>query len=160
MPERLDPPRCQYFSDERSQCQALSTHRVIAAKTAGGETYLCSEHVGSWLSSHPTSDVKPPRVVPLSEPEYSDVFPDSRGGIQRPRTVDKEDLLDLLDYLKQLVLADDSMEGTLMYAWSMKEPGRYDIAGVLRTGNSEGQGGVSVLWDFDTQTVDTPGYGQ
>ena len=73
----------------------------------------------------------------------SDVFPPN----STPRVVDKHVLLEQIDFLRWLIENDDSMEGAIMYAWSEDEPGKYEIGGILRTGNSMGQGGVRILWD-------------
>lgn len=62
----------------------------------------------------------------------------------RPLTVSKAELVAILEDLIAWVEADDSMEGSLAYEWG-DEPGRYRVAGVLRMGNSMGQGGVRLL---------------
>lgn len=72
----------------------------------------------------------------------SDVFPPD----SKPQTVDKETLLVLIDDLRMCVERDDSMEGCLMYGWS-DTPGKYDIGGMYRVGNSLGQGGARLLWE-------------
>lgn len=56
----------------------------------------------------------------------------------------REDFLLLLDELKLLIEADDSMEGTLEYKWS-DTPGIYEVGCFLRSGNSQGQGGAIFL---------------
>lgn len=61
-----------------------------------------------------------------------------------PGKLPREKLLVLIENLRSLVEADDSMEGYINYSWS-ETPGIYDVSAVLRTGNSMGQGGMLVV---------------
>jgi len=63
---------------------------------------------------------------------------------QRPTTMDKAELLQFLAWTRELIEHDDSMEGSVTYGCS-DEPGQYDVHAFLRTGNSMGQGGVTLL---------------
>lgn len=76
-------------------------------------------------------------------PEYSDVFPPG----SRPITMDAPQLIAHLRDVIRCIENDDSMEGSIMYGWSTKEPGMYDVGGIYRIGNNMGQGGVVLLWD-------------
>lgn len=60
------------------------------------------------------------------------------------KTLSKQEFLELLDELKALVEADDSMEGNLAYQWG-KQPGEYEVTAALRTGNAMGQGGIRLV---------------
>lgn len=78
-----------------------------------------------------------------NEEHRSDVFPPN----QTPIKMTKAQFIDVLNWLLCAIENDDSMEGSLMYAWG-SEPGMYDVGGVLRAGNRNGQGSVSVFWDM------------
>jgi len=65
---------------------------------------------------------------------------------QRPRRMSRAELVQFLSWAAEMVTHDDSMEGTITYAWS-DEPGDYDVHAFLRTGNSMGQGGAVVIED-------------
>jgi hypothetical protein len=67
--------------------------------------------------------------------------------MMQPRKIDKAAFLLLLADLSAMIEADDSMEGNLTYEWS-DEPGFYLVSGVMRTGNSMGQGGMRVIGDM------------
>lgn len=71
-----------------------------------------------------------------------DVFGDDG----KPRRMTKTELLDQIDLLRALILADDSMEGALLYEWA-DDPGYYNVGGIMRMGNSMGQGGARILWE-------------
>jgi hypothetical protein len=62
----------------------------------------------------------------------------------RPLTLSKDEFVAVLTDLLAWVQQDDSMEGSLAYEWG-DQPGEYRVAGVLRMGNSMGQGGVRLL---------------
>lgn len=62
-----------------------------------------------------------------------------------PMTLTKDGMLALLGDLRSWIDGDDSMEGVLAYEWHPELPGQYRVAGVLRMGNSMGQGGVRLL---------------
>lgn len=64
---------------------------------------------------------------------------------QSPLDVSKEQMVGLVGDLLDWIKADDSMEGSLSYEWHPEKPGHYRVAGVLRMGNSQGQGGVRLL---------------
>lgn len=63
---------------------------------------------------------------------------------QVPVTMTREAFLAVLDDLRASIATDDSMEGSLAYEWG-DEPGVYRVAGALRVGNSQGQGGLRLL---------------
>jgi hypothetical protein len=63
---------------------------------------------------------------------------------QHPTRMNETDLLQLLDWTRELINHGDSMEGSITYGWS-DEPGMYDVHAFLRTGNSMGQGGVTLI---------------
>lgn len=69
-----------------------------------------------------------------------DVF----GPNERPLTLTRDELLAVLDDLRNWVANDDSMEGRLAYEWGT-ERDTYNVSGVLRFGNSMGQGSVRML---------------
>lgn len=56
----------------------------------------------------------------------------------------REELIATLRWMASLIERDDSADGTLTYSWS-PTPGVYEVEGVIRYGNSEGQGFVRML---------------
>ena len=66
------------------------------------------------------------------------------GPHDKPLKLTREQLLGILEDLRNWISEDDSMEGHLSYEWS-EEPGKYNVAGFLRFGNSMGQGSARVL---------------
>lgn len=77
------------------------------------------------------------------EPGYSEVFPPG----SKPTTVEPAAFLAMMDDVKREVERGASMEGSILWGWSFKEPGKLDVGGMYRIGNDMGQGGVVVLWD-------------
>lgn len=66
-------------------------------------------------------------------------------GEMAPLTVTKPEMVGLVRDLLSWIEGDDSMEGHLSYEWHPERPGEYRVGGVLRMGNSQGQGGVRLL---------------
>ncbi|QIG59063.1 hypothetical protein SEA_RUBYRALPH_55 [Microbacterium phage RubyRalph] len=60
----------------------------------------------------------------------------------KPMTHDE--FVDLLKWLVGRVELDDSAGGFLEYEWS-NTPGIYNVRCALRSGNSEGQGGMTIV---------------
>ncbi len=61
--------------------------------------------------------------------------------------ITKRELTELLEEISQLVKDDDSFEGTITYT-CMKEGlelDQFEVTGFFRHGNSQGQGGCSIL---------------
>lgn len=56
----------------------------------------------------------------------------------------EEQFLALLAELRLAIEDRDSMEGTISWCWT-DEPGVYNVTGMYRVGNSEGQGGTIIL---------------
>lgn len=56
----------------------------------------------------------------------------------------EEQFLALIDQLRETLTDRDSMEGTISWCWT-DEPGVYNVTGMYRVGNSEGQGGCILL---------------
>ena len=55
----------------------------------------------------------------------------------------KEEFISVLDELRALIEADDSMEGRLNYEWAADS--KLEVYCFLRTGNSQGQGGAIMI---------------
>lgn len=62
----------------------------------------------------------------------------------------RADLVETLRWMALLIERDDSADGTLTYSWS-PEPGVYEVEGLVRYGNSQGQGSVRLLSDPSRQ---------
>lgn len=63
------------------------------------------------------------------------------------KTLNKQQLLAVLEDIKNSIENNDSMEGKLSYS-AMNEnlkPGEFEVEVTCRIGNSEGQGGVRII---------------
>ena len=56
----------------------------------------------------------------------------------------KEQLVKMLKAIVAEVEVDDSYEGSFQYTLS-DEPGKFEVNASIRVGNSQGQGGVTIL---------------
>ncbi|MFJ5532390.1 hypothetical protein [Streptomyces sp. NPDC093261] len=67
-----------------------------------------------------------------------------------PKNMDREELLKLLDVIREGVASGDTLEGSIEF--TLSEAGAahpYAVHGVYRVGNLYGQGGMEVVGEFD-----------
>lgn len=59
----------------------------------------------------------------------------------------KQELVELLEEMVQLIKDDDSFEGNFSYTCMIPglEDGKFEVSGAFRHGNSNGQGGMAIL---------------
>lgn len=82
----------------------------------------------------------------------------------KPIILTRQELARLLEGMAKAVRAGDSIEGTLTYTAmdpsvfgpeinqvdvAVLDREQYFVGGLVRTGNSQGQGGASVFWDYE-----------
>lgn len=69
----------------------------------------------------------------------------------KPINMSKEELITTLQDILNLIEADDSFEGHLAYSIpeDTKAQHPFDVLAIYRTGNSRGQGGTTVIADYN-----------
>lgn len=72
------------------------------------------------------------------------------GPYDKPMKMESEKFAGFLRDVAVCVGEDDSMEGRIAYKWS-EERGFLNVIAMVRTGNSQGQGGAWVLQDMDAR---------
>lgn len=66
----------------------------------------------------------------------------------KPIKLSKDDLIATLKDIIGLIEADDSMEGSFEYTFGEEcERGEFMVRAAFRTGNSMGQGGITLIGD-------------
>lgn len=70
-----------------------------------------------------------------------------------PVTLSREDLLAVLDDIRERVATGDSFEGHIEWLIPDDESasaGSFDVRGAYRVGNTQGQGGMRVIGEIDS----------
>jgi len=62
-----------------------------------------------------------------------------------PAVMPKTELLELLQFVKERVEADDSMEGSLQYSWSSIGDDKFEVLASIRFDNLNGQGSIRLI---------------
>lgn len=62
-------------------------------------------------------------------------------------TLNKQQLLAVLEDMKKSIENDDSMEGSINYSVMSEnlKPGEFEVQAAYRVGNSEGQGSIRIV---------------
>jgi hypothetical protein len=65
----------------------------------------------------------------------------------KPVNTSKEDLLAIIDNIRDLIEINDSFEGQLIYSMPGEEKAEhpFDVYACFRIGNSRGQGGIRMI---------------